>query len=82
MVGGTAARKRQPMDATTLLLSTIFGAVGLGYFIYGKRQGHAVAMIAGLLLMVVPYLLPDPILTSLASLALMAAPFLADRMGW
>ena len=29
------------LDASTLVLGTIFGAVGLGYFVYGKRQGEA-----------------------------------------
>ena len=42
-------------NATTLILSTLFGAIGLGYFVYGKRSGALVPLVCGVLLMSVPY---------------------------
>ena len=38
------------MTTAALLWSVFFGAIGTGYFIYGKRQGEALWLISGLLL--------------------------------
>ena len=44
------------MDMGTLLLSsTIFGSVGVGYFIYGKKQAQFVPLLSGIGLCVYPY---------------------------
>jgi hypothetical protein len=40
---------------TWLILGLITGSIGLGYFVYGKKTGKPVPMIAGLLLMVYMY---------------------------
>ena len=37
------------------IIGIFTGALGLGYFIYGKRQAKFVPMIAGILLCVYPY---------------------------
>ena len=39
---------------TGLWVGVLAGAVGMGYFIYGKRQAKYVPMIAGVLLCVYP----------------------------
>lgn len=33
----------------------IFGGIGMAAFVYGKKGGHAKAMILGLILMIYPY---------------------------
>ena len=38
-----------------LLLSFLFGGIGLGIFIYGKRQARMLLVIVGLALMIYPY---------------------------
>ncbi len=38
------------MTTAALMWSMVFGSIGTGYFIYGKRQGEALWLIAGLLL--------------------------------
>ena len=43
-----------------LWLGVLAGAVGMGYFIYGKRQAKYVPMIAGVLLCVYPVLPRKP----------------------
>jgi predicted phage tail protein len=43
------------MSAENLLAGVIFSAIGLGAFIYGKKQGLWPATILGCLLMVYPY---------------------------
>jgi hypothetical protein len=55
-----------------------FGSIGLGYFIYGKKQGKGIAMLAGFALMACPYLIAGTVWLVLVSLALMAAPFMVD----
>jgi hypothetical protein len=66
--------------STGQLLALLIGSVGLGYTIYGKKQGHAVALGCGVLLMVVPYGVSNlPALVAVA-LALMELPFLLNRL--
>ena len=38
-----------------LLLSFLFGGIGLGVFIYGKRQARMLLLVVGLALMIYPY---------------------------
>lgn len=49
------------MDTNSLMLSLLFGAIGMGMFMYGKKAGRMVPLGAGLALMVVPYCVPNPI---------------------
>ncbi len=63
------------MDSTaTLLAGLVFGSIGLGYLIYGKRQGHAVAWVCGLALMVYSYFVSDPYLLVAIGVGLMLVP--------
>jgi hypothetical protein len=43
------------LSGSSLLLGVLFGSVGLGFFIYGRRQRAVVPLLCGLALMVVPY---------------------------
>ncbi|MBL9141019.1 MAG: hypothetical protein JNK53_04055 [Phycisphaerae bacterium] len=43
------------MDASTLISGLIFGAIGMGFFVYGKKQKAAVPLLSGLALIAVPY---------------------------
>ena len=48
------------LDSTaTLLWALLFGSIGIGYFIYGKRQANAVVRYTGLALMAFPYFVAD-----------------------
>ena len=68
------------MDTTNLMLSMLFGTVGLGFFVYGKKGGQMIPLIVGLALMVVPYFIPDAIVMSLVCIALTVIPFLAPNL--
>jgi hypothetical protein len=63
------------MDMTSLMFSMLFGAVGMGFMLYGKKMAAFVPIGAGLGLMIVPYLITNLIVLSVVGLALMAAPF-------
>jgi len=69
-------------DVLNLFLIIFFSAAGLGYFVYGKRQKQASALLAGLLLMIYPYFTSGTVGIVAVGLLLMAGPFIARRIGW
>jgi hypothetical protein len=58
-----------------LLVSFFFGLVGTAMFMYGRKTGKFVPMVAGGLLAVVPYFLPNWIAQLVVCSVLSAAPF-------
>jgi hypothetical protein len=62
----------------SLWVGVVAGAIGMGYFIYGKRQAKYVPMIAGVLLCIYPYFVESLLALSVIGLLLVAAPFLID----
>lgn len=66
------------MNATSLAVGILTGAIGMGYFIYGKRQAKFVPLLAGMILCVYPYFVQGVVWLVVIGLALMAAPFLID----
>lgn len=63
------------MNATQLLLDVIFSSIGLGYFLYGKKQKMTVPFIVGLVLMVFPYFIESNALLGGIGLLLSAIPY-------
>ena len=59
----------------TILWGLLFGSLGLGYFVYGKRQRRGVPLACGLGLMIFPYLVSNTILLVLIGLVLAALPY-------
>lgn len=62
-------------STATLLWGVVFGAVGLGFFSYGKKQRAVVPLLAGVALFVIPYLIPNAYLLVLAGALIMAVPY-------
>jgi hypothetical protein len=63
------------MEMNQLLLSFLFGTIGLGMFIYGKKTLRFVPLCAGLGLMVIPYFISNLLILSGVCVALMALPW-------
>lgn len=63
------------MDISTVVIGFIAGAIGLGYFIYGKKQARVIPLIAGAGLMFVPYLIENWILLGLVCVFLLVLPW-------
>lgn len=63
------------MDSSSLLWGLLYGSIGMGYFVYGKKQQRGVALISGIALMVFPYFVSNAILGILIAIVLMALPF-------
>ena len=63
------------MDTSSLLLSILFGSIGLGYFVYGKKQKLVVPLVCGLALMIFPYFIANTIALVAVGVALAALPY-------
>jgi hypothetical protein len=58
-----------------LLWGLLFGSIGLGYFVYGRRQEKLIPKYSGIALMVFPYFVSNVYLLVGTGLGLMALPF-------
>lgn len=63
------------VTTASLLWGLLFGSIGLGFVIYGRRQRAVVPLLCGLALMVIPYVVSNSILLVLIAVALMAIPY-------
>jgi len=64
------------MDSSaSLLWGLLFGSIGMGYFVYGKKQQRVAALISGMALMIFPYFVTGWFLMVLFGIVLMALPF-------
>lgn len=69
-------------NANYLFASLIWGSVGLGYFIYGKKQSSWSPMIGGLAMMAISYFISSALVMSLVSLAIIVAVYFLLRQGY
>jgi hypothetical protein len=63
------------MDTSTLLWSLLFSSIGLGFFIYGKKQKAVVPPFCGLGLMIYPYFISNTLLLVAIGIVLTALPY-------
>jgi len=68
-------------DAKFLFASLIWGSIGIGYCIYGKKQQEIVPFLGGLAMIAVSYLVGSALLMSLISLVLMVVVYVLLRRG-
>jgi hypothetical protein len=62
-------------STAVLLWGLLFGSIGFGFFIYGKKQKAVVPLITGILLCVVPYFIANVYMLVAVGVALVAIPF-------
>jgi len=63
------------VTTSSLLWGMIFGSIGLGFFVYGKKQGAVVPLACGLALMIFPYFVSSTLLLVAIGAALIAIPY-------
>ena len=63
------------MNESALLWGLLFGSIGLGLFVYGKRQRAVVPLVCGLALMIFPYFISSTILLVGIGVVLTAIPY-------
>ena len=62
-------------DTSLLIAGMVFGSIGMGFFIYGKRQKSMVPLWTGVGLFVLPYVISTIPALVIAGVVLMAIPY-------
>jgi hypothetical protein len=63
------------INISTLLWGIIFGSIGLGFFVYGKKQKAIVPILSGIGLMVFPYFISNVYVMILSGIVMVALPY-------
>jgi predicted membrane protein len=63
------------MNSSVLLWGLLFSSIGLGFFLYGKKQRAVVPLVCGLVLMIYPYFIPNVIALVVIGIVLAAVPY-------
>ncbi len=63
------------MNESWLLWGLLFGSIGLGFFVYGRKQKAVVPMVCGLALMIFPYFISNTIVLVAIGAMLTAVPY-------
>ena len=63
------------MNAGVLLWGLLFSSIGLGFFLYGKKQRAVVPLVCGLVLMIYPYFIPNVVALVAIGVVLIAVPY-------
>ncbi|GMQ83665.1 MAG: hypothetical protein BMS9Abin06_0401 [Gammaproteobacteria bacterium] len=64
------------MEGTSLLIwGVLFGAIGLGFFIYGKKQKAVVPLFTGVALFIFPYFISNVYMLVTVGAVLVVIPY-------
>jgi hypothetical protein len=69
------------MSSNALLASVLLGSVGMGFFIYGKKQRRGPHLAVGVLLMVYPYFVSSVSIMLGIAAGLVGLLYLASYLG-
>ena len=69
-------------DPAWLLVSLVISGVGLGLFLYGKKQARIPHLVIGIVLMVYTYAVSSVLWMVVLGVLLLAALWLFVRLGW
>ena len=76
MVNYQALAKRLEMGSASMIMwSVLFGAIGMGYFVFGKRQRAIVPLCIGIALIVFPYFVASVTSLLIIGVFLVAIPY-------
>lgn len=67
------------MNTSILMWGVIFGSLGFGFFLYGKKQHVILPIISGICLMAIPYFISSAFVLVATGIVLMALPFIIKR---
>jgi hypothetical protein len=63
------------MDTSSLLWGLLFGSIGLGFLVYGRKQKKVVPLVCGIALMIFPYFVSNTILLVALGVVLISIPY-------
>ena len=69
-------------ETSYLLTTVVFSSIGMGYFLYGKKQKHKIVYYSGIGLMVFPYAVTTNHGMIITGVVLMAVPKLFKYLDW
>jgi hypothetical protein len=69
-------------DTNFLFASLFWGSVGIGYWVYGKKQREMIPMLGGVAMIAVSYFVGSWLLMSLICIALMVAVYQLKKQGY
>ena len=64
------------MDTTLIFTGLIFGSIGMGYIVYGRKQSNLMAFFAGVGLCVFPYFISSIWISIALGVGLVLLPFM------
>jgi hypothetical protein len=74
-VASARQKEEATLDTASLIWGLLFGSIGIGFFVYGRRQRVVIPLVCGLALMAFPYFVSNTILLVAIGIALMAVPY-------
>jgi hypothetical protein len=69
-------------NSSFLFASLFWGSVGVGYFIFGKKQGEMMPLIGGIVMVAESYFVSSWLLMTLICVALIAAIYFLMKRGY
>jgi hypothetical protein len=63
------------MNQAQLLWGLLFSSIGLGFFLYGRKQRTVVPLVCGLVLMIYPYFVANAVALVAIGIVLTAVPY-------
>ena len=63
------------LNVGVLLWGLIFSCIGLGFFMYGRKQRAVVPLVCGLVLMIYPYFISNLLWLVVTGIVLTAIPY-------
>ncbi len=63
------------MNEAMLLWGVLFGGIGIGFFSYGRKQRAVVPLLTGIVLFILPYIVPNVAIMVIAGVGLIALPY-------
>ena len=69
-------------DVNWLFASLVWGSIGVGYFIYGRKQQSMIPLLGGIIMVAASYFAGSALAMSVIGIACMAAVYLLLRNGY
>jgi len=67
------------MEFSYILAAFVWGTVGFGFFIFGKKQKSIIPLVGGILLMGISYVIRTALNLSLLSIAIIIAIYVLSK---
>jgi hypothetical protein len=67
------------MDFSYLFAALVWGSIGFGFFLYGRKMKRSPQLVGGILLIAISYLVKNPLNLSFISIALIAGIYLTGK---